>query len=328
MGRHRGRLPGRDADRAPPGWRGFTIYSLYVLAAVILVTIRDILSRKISGDVPSLMIALNNAVWVTVAFGLASLGTEWAPITATTAGPIIGAAVTIIAAYFCAVAAMRHGDIAVVAPFRYTSLVVAMLLGVIVFAERPDGLTLLGAGIVVATGIYTFIASGRTPETRCQNNDQIASTESPRRSDAAPASLVVDATPDRPIPFGYKEGWLSVRSDDAEAVARALGLQGVVRSNWASRLDPGNRRLGAVFLTPPVDGWTLVATGSDLEADREANAAQVVAVLDRVSRNSVKPSFSEATVPSATRPGFEPKTAFCSAPTVWPMANISSITGR
>ena len=43
-----------------------------------------------------------------------------------------------------------------VAPFRYTSLVVAMVLGVIVFAERPDGLTLLGAGIVVATGIYTF----------------------------------------------------------------------------------------------------------------------------------------------------------------------------
>ena len=139
-----------------PGMAGFTIYSLYVLAAVILVTIRDILSRKISDDVPSLVIALKNAIWVTVAFGIASIGTEWAPITAATAGPIIGAAVTIIAAYFCAVAAMRHGDIAVVAPFRYTSLVVAMLLGVIVFAERPDGLTLLGAGIVVATGIYTF----------------------------------------------------------------------------------------------------------------------------------------------------------------------------
>ena len=30
------------------------------------------------------------------------------------------------------------------------------------------------------------------------------------RSEAAPASLVADATPDRPIPFGYKEGWLTV----------------------------------------------------------------------------------------------------------------------
>ena len=101
--------------------------------------------------------------------------------------------------------------------------------------------------------------------------------------ETAPASLVVDAAPDRPIPFGYKEGWLAVRSDVAEAVASSLGLQGVVRSNWASRFDQGNRRLGAVFLTPPVDGWTLVATGSDLEADAEANAAQVVEVLERLS---------------------------------------------
>lgn len=139
-----------------PGMEGFTIYSVYVLAAVVMVTIRDILARKISQDVPSLMIALNNAVWVTVAFGIASVFSDWAPITAEVSWPIIGAAVTIVGAYFCAVATMREGDIAAIAPFRYTSLVVALILGVIFFDEIPDGLTLLGAAIVVATGLFTL----------------------------------------------------------------------------------------------------------------------------------------------------------------------------
>jgi len=139
-----------------PGMEGFTVYSLYVLVAVVLVTARDILSRQISSDVPSLMIAFNNALWVTVAFGVASLGTQWEPITPATLWPVAAASLTIVVAYFCAVAAMRHGDIAVVAPFRYTSLIVAILLGITVFGEWPDAMTMLGAVLVVATGLFTL----------------------------------------------------------------------------------------------------------------------------------------------------------------------------
>jgi drug/metabolite transporter (DMT)-like permease len=51
---------------------------------------------------------------------------------------------------------MRSGEMAVIAPFRYSGLVVAIILGWACFGEFPDGLTLIGSGIVVATGIYTF----------------------------------------------------------------------------------------------------------------------------------------------------------------------------
>jgi S-adenosylmethionine uptake transporter len=54
------------------------------------------------------------------------------------------------------VMAMRVGDIGFVAPFRYTSLIWAIALGWLVFQSLPDATTLIGAGIVIATGIFTL----------------------------------------------------------------------------------------------------------------------------------------------------------------------------
>jgi drug/metabolite transporter (DMT)-like permease len=56
-------------------------------------------------------------------------------------------------AYGALTKAMRSGDVGVVAPFRYSRLLFALIIGVVVFNERPDFLTLLGGAIVVASGI-------------------------------------------------------------------------------------------------------------------------------------------------------------------------------
>ena len=61
-----------------------------------------------------------------------------------------------IFAYYALTIAMRTGEIAAVTPFRYTRLVFAMLAGVIVFAERPDVITLSGAVLIIGSGLYTF----------------------------------------------------------------------------------------------------------------------------------------------------------------------------
>ncbi len=139
-----------------PGMEGFNVYSLYALGAVVMVTFRDILSRKLSKEVPSITVALSNALSVTVAFGLASIFTDWQPLTASSTATLAAASVFILGGYLFSVAAMRVGEIAVIAPFRYTGLLWALMLGLLVFGEWPDALTFLGAGIVVATGVYTF----------------------------------------------------------------------------------------------------------------------------------------------------------------------------
>ena len=58
--------------------------------------------------------------------------------------------------YFMLVLATRKGDISVISPFRYSRLIFALVLAILVLNERPDTLTLFGAAIIVASGYYTI----------------------------------------------------------------------------------------------------------------------------------------------------------------------------
>ncbi|HRM74437.1 MAG TPA: DMT family transporter, partial [Paracoccus sp. (in: a-proteobacteria)] len=67
------------------------------------------------------------------------------------------AAALLTVGYISAVATMRVGEISFVAPFRYTSLLFAIVLGVSVFNEWPDLWTWAGSGLVVGAGLYTIL---------------------------------------------------------------------------------------------------------------------------------------------------------------------------
>ena len=70
---------------------------------------------------------------------------------------IIGTIIFGVTAYYSLTVAMRIGEVSVITPFRYTRLVFALLIGVTLFGERPDTLTLLGSAIVITGGIYTLL---------------------------------------------------------------------------------------------------------------------------------------------------------------------------
>ena len=72
-----------------------------------------------------------------------------------------GALVSGLFGYYAVVAAMRLGEVSVVAPFRYTRLVFALAIAMAFLGERPDGSTLLGAAIVVGSGLYAFARERR-----------------------------------------------------------------------------------------------------------------------------------------------------------------------
>jgi S-adenosylmethionine uptake transporter len=139
-----------------PGVEGFNIWSLYALAAVLGVTVRDLITRRLSHQVAGMTVTLGTTVAVMLAAGLASLTEEWAPITRPAALYICGSAVFVLVGYFASIQAMRTGEVSFIAPFRYTGLVIAMIIGFMVFDEVPRALTLLGASIVMATGLFTF----------------------------------------------------------------------------------------------------------------------------------------------------------------------------
>ena len=107
-------------------------------------------------SVPAVFVALVAAVGVTCLGAVGSLFTEWAPFSATSGLQLAGATGFLIFGYIASVNAMRFGEIAYVAPFRYTSLLVALVLGMVIFDEWPNLMALCGAGVVVATGLFTL----------------------------------------------------------------------------------------------------------------------------------------------------------------------------
>jgi len=139
-----------------PGVEGFSVYSLYAIAAVFCVTIRDIATRKLSKDVPTSLVAMITGVAITLYGAIMLPSVVWVTLTGTHWFLLILAAIAIVFGYVFSVLAMRTGETSFIAPFRYTAMIWAIGLGIILFNDWPDNLTLLGTTIVIATGIYSF----------------------------------------------------------------------------------------------------------------------------------------------------------------------------
>lgn len=139
-----------------PGPDGFSIYSIYALIAVVCVTARDLAVRRMSPRAGSMSVSLIGAIAVGVLAGVLSIGAEWEPVTPRMWTLVTASSFFIIGGYLFGVMAMRMGEVSFVAPFRYTSLLVALILGLVVFGDWPEPLTLLGAAIVVGSGLFTL----------------------------------------------------------------------------------------------------------------------------------------------------------------------------
>jgi S-adenosylmethionine uptake transporter len=140
-----------------PGAEGFNVYSLFALLSVAVVAGRDLVTRSFSPAVPSMSVAVITAAAVGVFGGVASLTEPWVALGAREVLLVVLCSVFIIGGYVFSILVMRTGEVGVTAPFRYTALVYALILGIVLFGEIPNGLALTGAAIVMASGIFTLI---------------------------------------------------------------------------------------------------------------------------------------------------------------------------
>ena len=53
-------------------------------------------------------------------------------------------------------ASLRYASVPVIAPFDYTQLLWAVLLGWLIFADAPPATTWLGATVIILSGLYTL----------------------------------------------------------------------------------------------------------------------------------------------------------------------------
>lgn len=95
------------------------------------------------------------------ALGLASLPFGWVFPDLATLGLLIVAGLIGGVGQLLLTEALRRSPVAVVAPFDYTQLVWASLIGFFVWDEKPQLLTLVGALVVAASGVYILLRETR-----------------------------------------------------------------------------------------------------------------------------------------------------------------------
>ncbi|MFN3973154.1 MAG: DMT family transporter [Gemmobacter sp.] len=149
-----------------PGTAGFDVWSVVGVVSMLCVVVRDLATRRLSVGLPSVTVAFYTAVAVGLmgAAGVALQmvqGTGWQPVGQGAMVRLAGSSALLVFGYLFIVKAMRAGDVAMVAPFRYTSLLWAILLGWLVFGTLPDALTWAGAALIVASGLFTFWREAR-----------------------------------------------------------------------------------------------------------------------------------------------------------------------
>ncbi|MBN8186866.1 DMT family transporter [Salipiger thiooxidans] len=138
--------------------------ALLAVAGMIGFAMRDLYTRASPPAVSTNQLGvLGFAVIVTA--GLLMLPFDPAPPRLPDAGELwrlLLTGVVGVTAYAALTRAMRSGEVSVVAPFRYSRLLVALLFAFLFFGERPDLWTLAGGALIVTSGLYTLIRSART----------------------------------------------------------------------------------------------------------------------------------------------------------------------
>ena len=141
-----------------PFGESFEPAALFAVIGVVAMSARDLATRRIAATI-------NTAQLSTIGFLVAIPGGVLALLVAGAApvwpdlrtwGLLGMTILTGVPALYCIIAAMRIGDIAFVAPYRYSRIIFGLLTGMIVFGETLDAMTLLGAGIIVVSGLYTL----------------------------------------------------------------------------------------------------------------------------------------------------------------------------
>lgn len=142
-----------------PGVDGFNVYALVCLLSAGAVAWRDLVTQRVHAEVPTILVTLSTALAVTLVTAALLLLEGWAPMRAAELGMLAVAAAFLAGAYILVITSMRHSDLWLVAPFRYSLLLFSLVLGYVVWSDVPNTLAWCGVVLVIGSGIYVVRAN-------------------------------------------------------------------------------------------------------------------------------------------------------------------------
>ncbi|MDO9359530.1 MAG: DMT family transporter [Polaromonas sp.] len=148
-----------------PRAEGFNYYALVCLLGTLFHAARDLMTRRIHAGIPSILITLATAVAVTVVSGVWSLLQGWRPFGLFEFSLLALASVFLTGGYYFIISSMRHGEMTLVAPFRYSGLLFALVLGYLVWGDVPNLLAWGGIALLIGSGLYVLVSEKRRAPT-------------------------------------------------------------------------------------------------------------------------------------------------------------------
>ncbi|MEM7711257.1 MAG: DMT family transporter [Pseudomonadota bacterium] len=165
-----------------PWGTGFDPAVLLAVLGMLALAGRDLATRTMPASITGAHLSLH-AFAALVPAGVVLQVIQGAPVVALEAGQ---AAILVLcvgigmAGYLSVVAATRLGDLSVVSSFRYSRMLFALIIGLLFFAESPDAATLIGAGVVIASGLYTLVREARLARIEATASGSLSKAPAPR----------------------------------------------------------------------------------------------------------------------------------------------------
>jgi drug/metabolite transporter (DMT)-like permease len=144
-----------------PRATGFNAWALVSLAATVLHATRDLMTRRIPQGIPSILITVAATLAACLLSGVWTLTQGWPPFGALQLLLVLCAALFVAAGFYLIVASMRQGEMSVIGPFRYTGLLVALVLGFVIWGDAPNLLAWIGIALMIASGLYILLGERR-----------------------------------------------------------------------------------------------------------------------------------------------------------------------
>lgn len=134
----------------------FRIVALIPIVAALIGALRDIVTRKMgTGGESTLMVLIVSTAIVGFA-GLLTLPFGWVALRPLDFLMFLGTSVLVAFAQGLMIESLKYGEVGLVGPFKYTSLVWAVLLGLVFWGDVPGLWTLAGSLLVIASGLYIW----------------------------------------------------------------------------------------------------------------------------------------------------------------------------
>ena len=143
-----------------PGAEAVQWAALFPLGASLAGALRDLTTRQMAGRETSVSIMCFSTAVVVLA-GLCTWPFGWAPLVLEDLGLMALSGMLVGGAHFLLIERFQWAEAALLAPFKYTNMIWAILFGFVIWGDLPDAWTTTGATIVIVGGLYIIRRESR-----------------------------------------------------------------------------------------------------------------------------------------------------------------------